>query len=478
MSMLYKAVRSTLRWALGMYYVDIQAIGLEHVPRSGALIFAANHPNSIMDTVLLGTQTHRTIRYMARSGLFKNPLSRALFNHFGVIPIYRPQDNPQQTGRNQDSFGRAYEVLQEGECIGIFPEGRNSNERAVFDIKTGTARIALGAEASADYDIGLKIIPVGLNFENRDRFLTSVLIRFGEPIEVGQWAQTHREHERAAVKSLTDHLQERLRQEATHIDDEVVRKLTRDIWAIYGQQLLIKMIGQWKKGAPQGDLPGERYDLDSKFWMKQRIADAINHFMDTDPEVFDSIRKRVRAYKDHLHQVELHHSFLERNPEELSLRRESIKFTLYAIVLAPIALWGLMGNVGPYTLTRAASLTAPDEPIRAIRGFSAGLIFYPLFYTLYAAAIWLLSAKDLFWTLGILASLPPAGFFYLRYRRQLARYRDQIIVRTLFLTDAFLLKRLHKERAELMDAMETLRQRFVDEVGSDFEAHLERKAYT
>ncbi len=483
MPVLYRALRQMLRAALGLYYVDIQSSGRENVPHAGPLIFAANHPNSIMDTVVLGTQTERTVCYMARSGLFKNPLVAALFDQCGVIPVYRAQDDPTQTGRNEDSFRRAYDTLLGGGCIGIFPEGHNSEERAVNEIKTGTARIALGAEALADYGAGVRIIPVGLNFENRDRFLTSVLVRFGAPIEVSAWADQHREDPRAAARDLTDTLQEEIRQAATHIESDVVLSLTKDIWDIYGRRLIDDMIGQWEGAKSLGDrvmdelrnTPEARADLDDKFWMKQRIADAITHFISSDPELVDDIRKRVRAYKEHLSQVQLHHNFLERKPHTLSLRKESLKFTLYALLFAPVAIWGLIHNLLPYQLTKAAALKAPDEARRAFQGFVAGMALYPFFYAAQALGIWLLSQHSLLLTFLYLLSLPPAGFFYLRYRRQLARYRDRIILRTLVLTDRKLIQRLTLERLEIMAALATLRDRFVEETGSHFEDHMARK---
>ena len=162
MNLVYAGVRALLRVAVELYFVEIEATGEEHVPAEGPLIFAANHPNSIMDTFILGTRTQRQVRYMARSGLFRNPLVAALFHAGGVIPIYRREEGSQASvGGNEASFQAAYEVLAGGGCIGIFPEGRNSLERTVRPIKTGTARIALGAEARCGYRLGVKIVPWG-----------------------------------------------------------------------------------------------------------------------------------------------------------------------------------------------------------------------------------------------------------------------------------------------------------------------------
>lgn len=470
MTLFYRAVRQALVAALELYYVDIQATGLERVPTHGPVIFAANHPNSIMDTVILGSQTSRTIHFLARSGLFRNPLAATIFKLGGVIPIYRSQDGPGQTHRNQDSFRRAYDLLLEGGCIGIFPEGRNSDERAVQEIKTGTARIALGAEALDDYEADLKIIPVGLNFENRDAFLSSVLVRFGEPIHVADWADEHQRDPRAAVRGLTDHLLEGLRQEATHIQDAIVRDLTQDIIDIAGREMLQSLIGQWQIPRTLTDMffdelratPGPREDLDDRFRLRQSVADTLTRMRRESPQRFVQLRRRVRAYKGHLQQVGLHHDLLRRSPARASLRLESLKLTLYAIAFAPVALWGFIHNLPPYALTWLAARLAPDEPQRAIRGFGVGLVLFPLWYLLIG---WLNfeSTRSILWTSLYLLSLPPAGFFFLRYRRQLLRYQDKILTRTLFLTNRALIRRLLAERARLLGALRS----FSDEVLMD-----------
>ena len=60
--MLYKSLYHALKLARDLYFTDIQAVGMENIPTSGPVIFASNHPNSIMDTVLLATQTPRVVK--------------------------------------------------------------------------------------------------------------------------------------------------------------------------------------------------------------------------------------------------------------------------------------------------------------------------------------------------------------------------------------------------------------------------------
>ncbi len=494
MSLLYGALRRLLSVAVDIYFVDIQSVGRANVPAEGPVIFAANHPNSIMDTFILGTKTNRKISYMAKSGLFKNPIVSWIFTECGVIPVHKSGG-----GANMDAFVRAFEVLEEGGTIGIFPEGRNSMERELYEIKTGTARIALGAEARTDYTLGVQIVPVGLNFQNRDRFLSSVLVRFGKPLDVRAWAAAHKKDEREAVRSLTDEIQAQIRSLATHIEGERVQDLVRDIHSIYGSHLLEvilaeraeekrsaaflfddlrdgdfddsplmadvignddargiggRMLDAVKKSADDAD------QLDDQFFLKQRIATAIAYYDVHEPEMVRDMKIRVWRYKDHLRQVQLKSHFFDRPPETLSFRKEAIRFTVYMIVFAIPALWGFLHNVGPYVVTRQVALRAPDEAQRAITGLLAGTAAYPIFYAPWVIGVWL-STGSWIWALAYLISLPLAGLFFLRYRRQLARYRGRILTRTLFQTENNLIRSLQREREKLLEEFDGLRERFL-----------------
>lgn len=496
MSLLYTGLRQVLRIAVDLYFVDVQAVGRTNIPAEGPLIFAANHPNSIMDTVILGTQTKRKISYMAKSGLFRNPLVAALFDACGVIPIHR---NPKDGASNEDSFRTAYEVLERGGTIGIFPEGRNSREREMFEIKTGTARIALGAMARLDYELPVKITPVGLNFENRDRFLSSVLVRFGEPIDVREWSEAHREDPRQAVKDLTDHIQSRLRELATHIEGEQAQDLVRDIHTIYGRRLLETVIAEREEDRrntrllfddlrggdfddstlladlmedePDRGLPGRLLDavkgagevgeLEDEFFLKARISKALRYYTVNDPELVASMKRRVWRYKDHLRQVRLRHDFFDRPPETLSFRKEALRFTAYMIVFALPAAFGFLHNVIPYVVTRFVALRAPDEAQVAITGLLTGMVIYP---AVYAPILWgvFRATGSWPWTVVYFLAMPLLGFFFLRYRRQLARYRGRILTRTLFQTESALVRSLQEEREALLEEFDRLRVNFLE----------------
>lgn len=474
MSRFYRTVRVVLRWAVGVYFFDIQSTGEDEIPNDDPVIFAANHPNSIMDTVLLGARTDRQIHYMARSGLFKNPLVRLLFNQVGVIPIYKADaTDGDHSRKNVDSFERAYQTLEAGDCIGIFPEGANSPDRQVRQLKTGTARIALAAEDRNQFQLGVRILPVGLNFDDRDRFLSSVLVRFGTPIDVRDYADEYAEDQRATVRKLTDRIQKKLRRLATHIHDERNRQLVMDIHQIYGHELRRQLIGEIDTEldlrplkhrlidrARSADQP--RQDLEDRFDIEQLIADAVDHYQRNDPGVVARLRMDIRRYRDHLEQVRLRHELLEDGIKEQGQRREAIKMTAYAILLGAPAIWGLINNFVPFVITRFVVKRQPDEAMVTFAGFATGLVAFPLFYFLQSWGWWRMTEQSIPVVVLYLTSLPITGFFFLRWWRQILTYRDRILSRTFFRTEENLLQTLERERRNLIETFTELKDRYLE----------------
>lgn len=463
----YRGVRFLAHWAVRLYFYDIQVVGYENFPENQPLILAANHPNSIMDTVLLATETPFRINYMARSGIFKNPIIRSILNGVCVMPIYRASELAGQSVRNQNSFYRAFNLLEAGGCIGMFPEGANSPDRQVREIKTGTARIALEAEARNDYTLGIQIQPVGLNFAERDRFLSSVLIRYGVPIDVRDFADLHRRDPTQAVHELTQHILQRIREVATHVHDERNRQLVMDIHRIYGNELLSEFMGEYnidvrplthKLFDHVRAANGPKPDLDDRFTIEQGIADAVDYYAQRKPAVVARVRQDIRRYKDHLKQVRLRYDLVhEHSPEKLSSRREAIKLTAYALGLGPIAIYGLITNLIPYLLVRAIVSHQPEEAKRAFIALINSFFAFPIWYGFLGWYVWSNTHPPI-WALAMfVTSLPLTAFFFLSWWRKILAYRDRILSRTLFRTQKNLLDDLGRERAQLIETFESVK---------------------
>ncbi|MFT6397390.1 MAG: 1-acyl-sn-glycerol-3-phosphate acyltransferase [Bradymonadia bacterium] len=464
MSLIYRVLRTSLRAAIDLYFVEVHATGLENIPDEGPVLFAANHPNSLMDAVLLSMKTKRQVCFLGRSGLFSNPVSNYLLNSVGVIPVYRRGDDPKDMGKNQDTFRRAYEVLRDGRTIGIFPEGHNSKEHHVGEFKTGVGRIALGAEESADWQLGLVVVPAGLSYENRDAFMSAALIRFAPAIPVQQYQDKHAADPRVAVTELTERVGHAIRTQALHITDDRLKDLTSQLWDIAGARLLSRYLAddvvsirpRWRGLVDQMRSTVEaRPEIDGLFEAKRELADALERIRVEHPRDWMLLRNASQRHIDHINQLQLRDEVFQRDPSTTRASMERIKRTAYALAFGPLAGWGFVTNVIPYQAIKQISLLRKDEAMRAITGAGVGVTLGPGLYALQGYLLWRITDSIWFTVLASL-SMIPSGFFFLRYRSQLAKYRDRIFARVLFRTRRGAVEQVFSERSALVERLESL----------------------
>jgi 1-acyl-sn-glycerol-3-phosphate acyltransferase len=191
--MIYGLLRLLAGVALRWYYRGVEVTGAERFPRAGPLIVAGNHPNALVDALVLARVAPRRLLLTAKATLFERPLLAALLRRAGVVPLRRAADEaargaravPDPT-RNAGAFAAVQDALARGGAVLVFPEGRSHDEPALSPLRTGLARIALGARDERGVR-GLGVLPVGLTFEDKAAPRSRVLVQIGEPIALDAW---------------------------------------------------------------------------------------------------------------------------------------------------------------------------------------------------------------------------------------------------------------------------------------------------
>ena len=192
-------------------FSTIEVVGQHHIPQDQPIIFVGNHPNSLLDPVMIITNGGRRIAFAAKDTLFQYWPLRILFSALGAVPIRRKQDHQDSKLDNSHAFEALFDVLKHNGCMGIFPEGI-SHISAELASKTGAARIALGSNKQLVPGQAVHIIPCGLTYKSRRRMRTSVLVQFGAPIIIDStWQQKYQNEEKVATQELTSIIDERLR---------------------------------------------------------------------------------------------------------------------------------------------------------------------------------------------------------------------------------------------------------------------------
>lgn len=185
--------------------------GAERVPARGPALYVLNHPNGLLDPVLLRIVLARPIRFLAKSTFFENPIGRLAMAAFDSLPVFR-RDDPGVglTGsrRNRQTFALCRDALLAGDEIALFPEGTTHSDPQLRPLKTGAARIALAA--TEQLPPGLTIVPVALYYVAKTVFRAPVHIVVAEPITVVDQGRRAVESPRPAVAALTDAMAARL----------------------------------------------------------------------------------------------------------------------------------------------------------------------------------------------------------------------------------------------------------------------------
>jgi glycerol-3-phosphate O-acyltransferase/dihydroxyacetone phosphate acyltransferase len=203
--LLYRGLRALLRLAMRVFFRQVEVVGLEHVPANGAVIFAGNHPNSLIDPILILVTCGRVVHFAAKDTLFTTRIMRWLLRGLGAVPLARRDDHGAGVD-NQAAFAAMFDTLAGGRAIGIFPEGLSHDASQLARLKTGAARLALGAVARGTE---VTIVPCGLTFINPKSFRSRALVQYGEPIVLRPADPA--EDEKEAARALTDRIERALR---------------------------------------------------------------------------------------------------------------------------------------------------------------------------------------------------------------------------------------------------------------------------
>jgi len=158
---------------LGTFFkliMRLEGRNLENLPADGAVVITSNHVTNF-DVIPMQLSMPRPIFFMGKASLFKIPIFEAALRNLGAFPVYRGE-------KDEWALRHAARVLENGQVLGMFPEGTRSKGKGLGVAKTGSARLAL--------DANCPIVPMAVintdNFFKRFPHRTCVTIKFLPPI--------------------------------------------------------------------------------------------------------------------------------------------------------------------------------------------------------------------------------------------------------------------------------------------------------
>jgi len=414
--MLYALLRSIAGIALRWFYRRIDVEGLDRLPRDAPVLLVVNHPNALVDALLVGWALPRRVVLTAKATLFASRPLAMLLSWLGVVPLVRSSDVRAAAGasgtidprRNARAFDALRDVLRRRGAVVIFPEGISHDNPSLAPLRTGAARIALEACDEGGVQ-GLYIVPIGLTFERKDAPRTRVLVQVGDAIALDRW--THRGD--GAVAALTEEIDARLRAVTQNYEtaDDASRAAS-----------LSALLAALFRDAPSsvGSTRSLRLDVS----LARRIEAARRALArGADNPLRARTDALLRALATFEERLALHDVALD-DVTVSAAGRHAAPFVLReAWVLAiagPVALWGAINHWVPFNAARMIarrSIQSASDP--AMRTIVAGAALVLAVYLVQGALVALLAG----WVVAAfyVASLPLAADVNFLLRERLTR---------------------------------------------------------
>ncbi len=365
-----RIIHSVCSVAIGLFYRRIELHFLENLPEKCGVIYVLNHPNALIDPLLVFVALPRQISFLAKSTIFKMPVLGFLVKSVGALPVYRQQDGGADAAKNNRTFELSREVLKKNGAIALFPEGLSHTKPQLMPMKTGAARIALGASSSGKNpsSLDLKIVPVGLFYTDKMAFRSEALLYFGKafdvpPVDLDENGQPLKD----AVRELTAKIDEAIRQVTFNAQSEVELKNA------HVAEHIFTSVTEHEEN------------------LAERLAFLRTFVKEIPAGTNLKLDKQITEYSEKLNKLGLESEFLElANYSKWFILKRSIVRSWYLVALAPFSIFGIILHLPAYQFCRYLAyleVKKGDLDMASTMKFVAGIVLIPVTWLVLAGIL-------------------------------------------------------------------------------------------
>ena len=343
------------------FYKRIYVNGKANIPAGKPIIFAPNHQNALMDALAVIFTSGMQPVFLTRSDIFKNKLISRILTFFKLFPVYRIRDGANNLNKNDEIFDKSVEVLEYGKSMAIFPEAAHNNIRSVRKLKKGIPRVAFIAEIKNNYQLGVKVIPVGIYYSEYQNMKTDLLINYGVPIQVSDFYNLHKENEQKAMAALRDEMEKQ------------IIKLTVNISRTEHYEFYenIRELADYSLMADSSVSNSAMRKLEAD----QKAISMLENIQDNDSSTFDKLNELTKRYFAGIKSIGIDDKNLDTPANSFfHILARSILF----ILSVPFHLTGLILNYIPYFfIERFVKNNIRDTQFRSTFRFGINMVVFP-----------------------------------------------------------------------------------------------------
>ena len=390
----YALLRHYVDFILNLSYRNVRYVGREKIPQDGAVIYAPNHTNALMDALVILAMDTKAKVFVARADIFRHKTLAKIFTFLKIMPIMRMRDGFDEVKKNQKTIEKAVDVLRDKIPFCIFPEGTHQAKYSSLPLSKGIFRIAFQAQELMP-DMPLYIVPVGMRYGSFFRFRSTVRVQIGEPINIGEFIAEHSDLTVAEqMNSIKDILTERMTSSILYIPNDEDYEATYEICAAAVKQ-------QVKSFEYTHD--GKRvHPLDAHFAANRATVSQIMQLKEENPEKAAKLLALGRE------------ASAMRHKERISLASVSIKYpilsrilkTLFFIVALPYFIPISILTLPIKLLCNFIFTKLKDYAFRNSIRFLVNLVLWPVLMIIYSIIAYIFLPWQ--WALPLTLSLLPA----------------------------------------------------------------------
>ena len=417
-------------------------------------LLTPNHQNALMDALAVLNFCGSDPVFMARADIFRNKWQAKLLRTFKILPIYRMRDGAGELSRNEEIFESARAILSDHVPVCLMPEGNHGDKRRLRPLVKGTMRIALSTQEKFGKKQGVKIVPVGIDYEDYQKFFQDILIIYGQPIEVSEYYETYLENPAKGQNELRERLSAEMKKIMIHIGNDELYDMYQNLRHIYNKRMRSKV----------GILGRTHYE---RFRADKQMIRILDQKFESDPESLRNLSKKVNSYMEDLKALNIRNWIFERSgftTKKLIYKRFGLLLTM------PLYFYGYLNNWLPYRLPLRKLKTIKDPQFHSSFKFVLAMILFPVFYALQTVLIGILTEPAwLPW--AYLVSLPATGYFALFWSIWYKRWRAGLKYRRGKKSRDEKILGLERKYKEIMETMD----RIVDEYHGRMEKKIKQE---
>jgi len=378
------------------WHKSIVVRGEENIPVGKPIIFAPNHQNALMDALAFVFNYAGQIVFLARADIFKGKFAIACLEFMRILPIYRMRDGAKSLGKNEAIFDKSIRVLENKNQLALFPEAQHWGFRKLRSIKKGVPRIAFLAEERNDFNLDLMVVPVGLYYDEYQKFRKKLLINYGKPIPVAQFKEEYETNENIGFMALRRAMASGMKDVMMHIATETYYDDVDTLRQIVNYEACKKIKGSSSNIS-------QSFDAD-------RITIAVLDAMIVEDEsAFLILKKKADEFTAELASLKLGFWVVQCKGYGIFAL---LGLTVLGALSLPLFVFGFLSHIFPKTILDSIVKKKVKDPqfVRSFT-FALGLFLLPINYFFCLLAVSIFVDLQWYYWLAIALALPVAGAF-------------------------------------------------------------------